>query len=100
MSSLNSSKTTADAAAKGVGERRVHHHLREIFDDACRITAPFFDPQQSWGNQSQTRYARQALCDAYPNLTQQDIAILFAAVARVQGIQNAERAANEYLGPA
>ncbi len=66
-------------------DRRTQHNLRRIFDDACRITAPFFDPAQSWGGSSLTMFARQTLREAYPELTQQEIAILFSGVARFHG---------------
>ena len=58
------------------------HDLHRIFDAACQITAPFFDVKQSWGGASLTMYARQALREAYPELSQQEIAILFSSVAR------------------
>jgi hypothetical protein len=72
----------AGAETDGVNDRRVQHNLRLIFENACRITAPFFDPVQSWGGSSLTMYARQTLRDAYPELTQQEIAILLSGVAR------------------
>lgn len=79
MDDLNSK---ADAETGGVNDRRVQHNLRLIFENACRITAPFFDPAQSWGGSSLTMYARQTLRDTYPELTQQEIAILLSGVAR------------------
>lgn len=63
-------------------ERRVRHDLRAHFAEACRITAPFFDAEQSWAGQSTTMYARQTLRDAYPELSQQETALLFSAVQR------------------
>ncbi|HEX5338061.1 MAG TPA: hypothetical protein VFW53_06460 [Gallionella sp.] len=69
-------------AAPGGQERRVYPHLRVIFEHACRITAPFCDPEKGWGGTSHTMYARQTLREAFPDLTQQDIAILFSAVQR------------------
>jgi len=63
-------------------ERRVHHDLRIIFDTACVITAPFFDPKHGWGSTSLTLYARQALRERYPELTQQEVAILFSGIER------------------
>lgn len=72
----------AGLEAHGADDRRIHHDLRQIFDDACEMTAPFFDPKQTWGGSSLTMYARQTLRDAYPDLTQQDTAILFSAVSR------------------
>ena len=72
----------ATDAPQDFAERRVHLHLREIFDVACAVTAPFFDPEKGWGGMSLTMYARQALRERFPELTQQDIAILFSAVQR------------------
>lgn len=70
------------AETNSAGERRVHGDLRPIFEGACRITAPFFDQKQGWGGMSLTMYARQTLREAYPGLSQQEIAILFSAVQR------------------
>lgn len=69
-------------AASGDKDRRVNAHLRVVFESACRITAPFFDRENSWGGSSLTMYARQTLREAYPDLTQQDLAILLSAVLR------------------
>ena len=66
----------------GDGDKRVNAHLRVVFETACQITAPFFEPGQGWGGKSLTLYARQALREKYPDLTQQDIALLFSAVQR------------------
>jgi hypothetical protein len=66
----------------GDKDRRIQHNLRLIFENACRITAPFFDPAQSWAGSPLTMYARQTLRETYPELTQQEIAILISVVAR------------------
>jgi hypothetical protein len=73
-----------DTRSGSVGgqERRSQHNLRTIFDAACQLTAPFFDAKQSWGGASLTMYARQALREAYPELSQQEVAILYSGVAR------------------
>ncbi len=63
-------------------DRRSNTDLRLIFDKACEITAPFFDSRKSWGSSSLSMYARQTLHEAYPELTQQEVALLFAGVAR------------------
>lgn len=63
-------------------ERRAQHDLRVIFDAACQVVAPFFDEKQSWAGSSLTMYARQALREAYPELSQQEVAILYSGVAR------------------
>ena len=72
----------ASTETGGDNDRRVQHNLRRIFDNACRITAPFFDPEQSWGGSSLSMYARQTLRETYPELTQQEIAILLSGVTR------------------
>jgi len=72
----------ADFGAGGANDRRAQHNLRLIFDKACQVTAPFFDSSQSWGGSSLTMYARQTLRETFPDLTQQEIAILFSVVAR------------------
>lgn len=61
-------------------DRRVNTHLRVIFESACRMTAPFFDPKQGWSTAHLTLYAQQTLREAYPELSLQDIAILFSGV--------------------
>lgn len=71
-----------NSEAQSGDERRKHHNLREIFEAACQITEPFFDAKQSWEGQSATMYARQTLRDAYPELSQQETALLFSAVQR------------------
>ena len=82
MSTLDDLKPEPDAVTGSTGERRKSSNLRAIFETACQITAPFFDPVQGWGNASLTMYARQTLRETYPDLTQQETAILFSAVER------------------
>lgn len=89
MSMLNDVDRRDGADLPGGEDRRSNPHIRAIFDSACKLTAPFFDPAQGWGGQSLTMYARQALREAYPELTQQDTALLFAAVQRFhRGVQS------------
>ena len=64
-----------------VTERRTNIHLRQVFEDACLITAPFFDSEPGMvGVSNLTMFARQTLHETYPDLTSQDLALLFAAV--------------------
>lgn len=77
-----SADSNQQGAAGDADDRRVNAHLRVTFESACRITAPFFDAGNSWGSSSLTMYARQTLREAYPDLTQQDLAILLSAVLR------------------
>jgi len=82
MSKMDNTNSNSDGGAGNDNDRRVQHNLRQIFEGACRITAPFFDPAQSWGGSSLTMYARQTLRETYPELSQQEIAILFSGVTR------------------
>jgi hypothetical protein len=79
---MNAPDTPSQQSSAGGEDKRVSAHLRVVFEIACEITAPFFDPAQGWGGKSLTLYARQALREKYPDLTQQDIAFLFSAVQR------------------
>jgi hypothetical protein len=67
-------------AASTSADRRVNLHLRSLFENACRITAPFFDPEHGWSTTYLTLYAQQTLREAYPELSLQEIAFLFAGV--------------------
>ena len=80
MSSENDRVSSMNPAEGDVQERRVRHDLRLVFESSCRITLPFFDSEQ--GSVSHALYARQTLRDAYPELTQQEVALLFSAVER------------------
>lgn len=59
-------------------ERRVHHHLREIFDRAYDLAAPMFDGDVT----STAHFLRITLHDAFPELHQQDVSILCVAIER------------------
>lgn len=91
MSSPDDTKPETGAGTTDFRERRTHTNLREIFDAACWLTTPFFDSKQTWGNASLTIYARQALCEAYPDLTQQEIALLYASVERYHKALNRKK---------
>lgn len=88
MSSENDSSLAGNSAAGNEQERRSRHDLRQLFEPSCRITVSFFDPELGWGSTSLTLYARQTLRDAYPHLTQQEVAILFSAVERFHHANN------------
>lgn len=59
-------------------ERRVHHHLREIFDQAYELSAPMFEANVA----STAHFLRITLHDAFPELHQQDLSILCVAIER------------------
>lgn len=71
-----------DQAPSRQPERRGHHDLRLIFDGACQVTAPLFDAGLALGGHSLTTSAQRRLHETYPELTQQEVALLFSAVRR------------------
>jgi len=64
-------------------ERRTYYHLRDIFEQAYDVALPFIDPTQGWGGRPLVRHAYPALHETFPQLTEQDIAILVPALERV-----------------
>lgn len=71
------------SGAENPENRRQHHHLREIFEEAYKIALPFIDPKQGWSGQAMTRHAYPALQEAFPAMAMQDLAILVPALERV-----------------
>jgi hypothetical protein len=61
-------------------ERRTRIHVREVFHLACMLTAPLFDTEQGFGDSPMYLSAHRLLCETFPDLPEQDIAILFSAV--------------------
>lgn len=68
-------------------ERRINNHLREYFEAACHITTPFLDTKQGLDGMPLKLSALQALRNHYPELSQQDVAILFSAVKNFHGVR-------------
>jgi hypothetical protein len=81
-----SSKTDVSGNYGGV-ERRVHHHLRVSFELACRITLPYLDKKQGFGGLPMKLSALRELHNCFPELTEQDVAILFSAVQNYHGVR-------------
>lgn len=67
---------------EGTG-RDTRHHRRDVFEHALRLTAPVFDSQQDRNPAVSGHFLRVVLREAFPDLHQQDIAILSAAIERV-----------------
>ncbi|TNC94898.1 MAG: hypothetical protein FD121_1493 [Gallionellaceae bacterium] len=68
-------------------ERRAHRHLREYFDNACHITASLLAAHQGMDGAPLHLSALQTLRNHYPQLSQQEIAILFSAVKNYHGVR-------------
>ncbi|MDH4234362.1 MAG: hypothetical protein OEV15_04425 [Gallionella sp.] len=72
----------AGAETGGRNERRVQHGLRLTIDKACQMVAPLFGSGLGWGSATRTILARETLRAAHPNLSQQELAIMFSAVSQ------------------
>lgn len=79
MSASDSRDTPSPAAVPHVEES---HDLHRIFEGACRVTAPCFGAGLGMGGPSLTTSARRMLRESYPELTQQEVSLLFSAVVR------------------
>ncbi len=77
---MASDNETGQAGAPPGQDRRTNDRLRSVFDSACRITAPFFDAQQVTSGFPLNLSGHRALRENFPDLSQQDIAILLSAV--------------------
>lgn len=67
------------ATHNGGVERRTRQNLRALFDHAYRVAFPLLDPKQS----GPSHFLRVVLHETFPDLHQQDIAILSVSIERV-----------------
>lgn len=63
-------------------ERRQHHHLRAIYDDARVRIDHFFHSSPEWANSPMDYLAHRVVHEAYPSLTPQDVRVLVSAIER------------------
>ncbi len=63
-------------------ERRRHHHLRSIYDDARVRIDHFFHSGTDWANSPMDYLAHRVIHEAYPGLTPQDVRTLVVAIER------------------
>ncbi len=68
-------------------ERRQNPELRDMFEDACRIATPFFDPKNGIGGVPMSRHAYIAIHERFPELTAQKLSILVHAVERTVSLR-------------
>lgn len=80
---MTSSDGTDAATQPAETERRTRFHLRDKFERAYEVALPLLDSKQSLHTTGPAHFLRVALHDAFPELHQQDIAILSVAVERV-----------------
>lgn len=68
-------------------ERRIHAHLRVSFEAACQVTLPFLDKNLGFEGMPMKLSALRELHNCFPELTEQDVAILFSAVKNYHGVR-------------
>ncbi|BAL23315.1 hypothetical protein [Azoarcus sp. KH32C] len=64
-------------------DRRQHHRVREIFAEACEKLAPFFAPENRWGNVTLDHLAYRVVRENYPELSFEEVHVLVLAAHRV-----------------
>ncbi|QDF98250.1 hypothetical protein CJ010_17760 [Azoarcus sp. DD4] len=64
-------------------ERRRFHHVREIFEEAHALIAPFFAPENQWANVTLDHLAYRVVRDHYPELSFEEVHVLVVATKRV-----------------
>lgn len=71
-------------------DRRKHHRVREIFEEAVDLIAPFFDPANTWGNRTLDHLAYRSLRETYPDLSMEEVHVLVVAAQRVYANRRAD----------
>ncbi|NMG35813.1 hypothetical protein GRF61_15300 [Azoarcus sp. TTM-91] len=66
-------------------ERRRYLNVREIFEEASTLVAPFFAPENRWANVTLDHLAYRVVRDHYPDLSFEEVHVLVVAARRVHG---------------
>lgn len=66
-------------------DRRRYHRVREIFDEAYVLIAPFFAKENRWANSTLDHLAYRVVRDHYPELSAAEVHVLVVAAQRVYG---------------
>ncbi len=61
-------------------ERRQHHRVRAIFDDALALCTPFLDPAQGIAGRPLTHHVAVILREHWPDLTPEEILVMVPAL--------------------
>lgn len=72
-------------------DRRQHHRVREIFDQAYALITPFFARENSWANSTLDHLAYRVVRDHYPELSATEVHVLVVAARRVHDAATVER---------
>jgi hypothetical protein len=71
------------SAGSATEERRKFPSVRAIFDEASELIAPFFAPENRWGNATLDHLAYRVIRERYPQLSVEEVHVLVVAAARV-----------------
>lgn len=80
---MNPSAPDASSALENQTERRKYHRVREIFDEAYVLIAPFFAKENNWANATLDHLAYRVVRDHYPALSAAEVHVLVVAAKRV-----------------
>lgn len=83
MSDETLTHSPAPSAAE-TRERRRYDHVREIFEGAAALIAPFFAAANRWSNVTLDLLAYHRLREQFPELSFEEAHVLVAAVRRVR----------------
>ena len=75
--------TYLDASGKAQPDRRRNPQLRELFDSAYAMIAPFFDPGAGWGGRSLEHLAFRVLRENFPTLSADEVHVIIVAAHRI-----------------
>lgn len=67
----------------GIQERRKFLRVREIFEQAYELIAPFFAKENRWGNATLDHLAYRVVRENYPELSFEEVHVLVVASRRV-----------------
>lgn len=75
--------STATPEEEDAAERRRFHRVRDIFEEAHALIAPFFAPENQWANVTLDHLAYRVVRDHYPELNFEEVHVLVVATKRV-----------------
>ncbi|WP_334133970.1 hypothetical protein [Tepidimonas sp.] len=76
-------------------ERRQHHRVRAIFEEALTLCVPFLDPRQGIGGQALTHHIPVVLRDRFPELSPEELLVLVPALQTAWRLRQRTRAVAE-----
>jgi len=77
----------------GTHERRKFLRVREVFEQAYELIAPFFAKENRWGNATLDHLAYRVVRENYPELSFEEVHVLVVASRRVYTELEAENRA-------